>query len=300
MPLTNLKQACLIPSAQPIPNPLGTAPGWWVERDDRAIVAMPGPPSEMSRMWNKEVVPRLKGRATPEVILSRTIKTFGISEGGVDEMVAPLLSSNNPTIGVYAKPDGIQLRITSKAEGEERARELLSDMERRTREILQGSIWGVDEESLEGNVSQLLQEKGLTLATMESCTGGLLASTITDVSGSSAYFKGGLISYTNEMKIAHGVDATIIEEHGAVSPETAEAMAQACRERLGADMGVSITGVAGPDKSEGKDPGTIHIGIASSKGKKAFSHNVPGTRQLIKQRAAIAALFDLQRALQGL
>jgi nicotinamide-nucleotide amidase len=251
-------------------------------------------------MWYKEVMPRLRDRVTQGVILSRTVKTFGISEGGLDEMVAPLLSSTNPTIGVYAKPDGIQLRITSKAESENRAGELLFDMERRVREILGDSIWGIDEETLEGNVGRLLLLKGLTLATMESCSGGLLASAITDIPGSSAYFKGGLISYTNEMKIAYGVDAAIIEKHGAVSPQTAEAMAQACRERLGTDVGASITGVAGPDKSEDKTPGTVHIGIAGPKGKRALSRNLPGTRELVKQRATIAALFHLQRFLQEL
>ena len=298
MPMSNLKQACLIPSSQPIPNPRGTAPGWWVERAGQLIVAMPGPPNEMHRMWSKEVLPRLREKATEGVIVSRTVKTFGISEGGLDEMVAPLLSSTNPTLGVYARPDGIHVRITSKAEDEERARSMLSDMDKRVRDTLGDSVWGVDEETLESNVGRLLREKGLYLATMESCTGGLLASTLTDVPGSSAYFKGGLVSYTNEVKTAYGVDAAIIEAHGAVSPETAQAMAQACRERLGADVGVGVTGVAGPDESEGKPPGTVHIGIASSQGKKTFSRNVPGTRELIKRRAVIAALFELQRYLQ--
>ena len=300
MPLTNLKQATLIPSSQPIPNPRGTAPGWWVEKDDHSVIAMPGPPSEMQRMWSKEVAPRLRTRAVQGVILSRTLKTFGISEGGVDEMVTPLLSSTNPTIGVYAKPDGIQLRITAKAETDADAGKLLSGMESRVRDILGDSVWGEDEETLEGNVARLLLLTGCSLATMESCSGGWLASTITDVPGSSKYYKGGLISYTNKMKIAYGVDANIISKHGAVSPETAEAMAQACREGLGADIGVGITGVAGPDNSEDKPPGTVHIGIATQEGKQAFSRNLPGTRQLIKQRAAITALFELQRCLQGL
>ncbi|MFQ5872970.1 MAG: competence/damage-inducible protein A [Dehalococcoidia bacterium] len=298
MPMSNLKQACLIPSSQPITNPRGTAPGWWVERAGQLIVAMPGPPNEMHRMWSKEVAPRLREQAIEGVIVSRTVKTFGISEGGLDEMVAPLLSSTNPTLGVYARPDGIHVRITSKAEDEDRARSMLSDMDKRVRDILGDSVWGVDEETLESNVGRLLRKKGLSLATMESCTGGLLASALTDVPGSSAYFKGGLVSYTNEVKTAYGVDAAIIEAQGAVSPDTAQAMAQACRERLDADIGVGVTGVAGPDESEGKPPGTVHIGIASSRGKKTFSRNVPGTRELIKRRTVIAALFELQRHLQ--
>ncbi|MFQ5933011.1 MAG: competence/damage-inducible protein A [Dehalococcoidia bacterium] len=298
MPETNLKQACLIPSSNPIPNPRGTAPGWWVERDGKTIIAMPGPPSEMHRMWTKEVEPRLREMATEGVISSRTIKTFGIGEGSVDEMVAPLLSSTNPTIGVYARIDGIHIRITSKAENEEEAGKLISDMERRVREIMGDSIWGIDEETLESNVGRLLLLKNLSLATMESCTGGLLASTITDVPGSSSYFRGGLVAYTNEMKVEYGVDPAVIDAHGAVSFQTAEAMAQLCRERLGADFGVSVTGVAGPDSSEGKPPGTMFVGIASSKDVRSFDPEVYGNRPLMKQRAAIAALFQLQRRLQ--
>ncbi|MEE9247386.1 MAG: competence/damage-inducible protein A [Dehalococcoidia bacterium] len=300
MPLSNLKQATLIPSAQPIYNPRGTAPGWWVEKDGRYVIAMPGPPAEMQRMWNKEVSPRLRKIGAKGVLVSRTLKTFGISEGGVDEMVASLLSSTNPTIGVYAKHDGIQLRITAKGEDEASADGLLVDMEKKVREMLGNSIWGEDEDTLEGNVARLLLLKGYSLATMESCSGGWLASSITDVPGSSKYFKGGTVSYTNEMKIASGVDPAIISRHGAISAKTAEAMARACRQRQGADVGVSITGVAGPDKSEGKSPGTVYIGIATPEGSESFYRSLPGNRQLIKQRAAIAALYELQRTLQNL
>lgn len=298
MPLTNLKQACLIPSSKPINNPRGTAPGWWVEKDGRTIIAMPGPPSEMHRMWTKEVTPRLRERIAGDVIKSRTLKTAGISEGGIDEMVAHLLSSTNPTIGVYAKFDGIHLRITSKASTEPRAQELLADMEVKVREAVKDSIWGIDEETLEANVGRLLKDNGLTVAIMESCTGGLLASYITDVPGSSSYFKGGLVSYTNQMKIDYGVDAAIIRAHGAVSRDTAELMAKTCRGGLGADIGVGITGVAGPDSSEGKPPGTVHIGIADSKGVAVSSHSVPGTRDFVKHRTAVMAMFELQRMLQ--
>ena len=126
MPLSNLKQATLIPSARPIYNPRGTAPGWWVESDDKRVICMPGPPGEMQRMWNKEVSPELKKLVAGGVLVSRTVKTFGLSEGGLDEMVASLLSSRNPTIGVYAKDDGIHLRITAKADDEERPPRLSS------------------------------------------------------------------------------------------------------------------------------------------------------------------------------
>ena len=301
MPLSNLKQATLIPSAQAINNPRGTAPGWWVKSGEQRIICMPGPPGEMQRMWNKEVAPELKKLVVGGgVLVSRTIKTFGLSEGGLDEMVSSLLSSNNPTIGVYAKDDGIHLRITSKGDDEDTASALLKEMEARVDDILGAYIWGRDEDTLEGNVGKLLLSKGLSLSAMESCSGGLLAHMITNVPGSSQYFKGGVVSYTNEVKMANGVDGGILERHGAISRETAQAMAQACRERNNADMGVGITGVAGPDASEGKDPGTVFLGISTKNGTRSVDLNLPGIRPLIKQRAAIAALSELQKELQAL
>lgn len=300
MPLSNLKQATLIPSARPIYNPRGTAPGWWVARGDKRVVCMPGPPGEMQRMWNKEVSPHLKKLVAGGVLVSRTVKTFGLSEGGLDEMVAPLLSSRNPTIGVYAKDDGIHLRITAKGDDEETASALLMDMEARVEEILDKYIWGRDEETLEGNVGKMLQSKGLTLAAMESCSGGLLAHMVTNVPGSSSYFNGGVVSYTNPAKMANGVDADILGRHGAISRETARAMAEACRTRSNADLGVGITGAAGPDPSEGKDPGTVFLGISTRNGTRSVDLNLPGIRVLVKQRAAIAALYELQKELQTL
>ena len=300
MPLSNLKQATLIPSARAIYNPRGTAPGWWVESGDRRIICMPGPPGEMQRMWNKEVSPELKKFVAGGVLVSRTVKTFGLSEGGLDEMVASLLSSNNPTIGVYAKDDGIHLRITAKGDDEETASALLEDMEARVDDILGKYIWGRDEDTLEGNVGKLLASKGLSLAAMESCSGGLLAHMITNVPGSSQYFNGGVVSYTNPVKMANGVDGEILGRHGAVSRETAKAMADACRNLNNADLGVGITGVAGPDASEGKDPGTVFLGISTKNGTRSVDLNLPGIRPLIKQRAAIAALYELQKELQAL
>ena len=300
MPDRNIKQATLIPSAQAIPNPRGTAPGWWVEREGRILVAMPGPPQEMQRMWEREVLPRLRIKAEAGVILSTTFKTFGLSEAGVDELISALLSSANPTLAVYAKPEGIQIRLTAKARESEEAKRLMAPMEARVREILGERIWGTDDDTLEGVVGELLTGKRLSLATMESCTGGLLASVLTDAPGSSAYFRGGLVAYSNEMKSAWGVDAKLIEERGAVSPEVAQAMATAARLRLGADIGISITGVAGPTEIEGKPAGTIYIAIDDGKRRRLISGNYPPRRPDVKRRAALAALFELRRALLGL
>jgi len=296
MPQSNVKQATLIPSAQAIPNPRGTAPGWWVERDGRIIISMPGPPSELQRMWEKEVSQRLHERI-PEIIVSRTLKTQLLAEAAVGEMVSPLLSSANPTLAVYAKVDGIHLRLTAKARSRDEAGQMIAQLEERVRDIMGDSIWGCDDETLESVVGALLTERGLTLATMESCTGGLLASTITDVPGSSDYFKGGLVSYTNEAKVLYGVDVALLERYGAVSAEVAGAMAEAARHRLGADIGVGITGVAGPDPLEGKPPGTAHIAIDDGNEKRLIKGTYPPLRHDVKRRATNHALFELRRTL---
>lgn len=297
MPERNVKQATLIPSAEAIPNPRGTAPGWWVDRGGKCIIAMPGPPSEMQRMWEKEVCPRLRQRLGHEIILSRTLKTFGYSEAAVDEMASPLLSAANPTLAVYAKPDSIHLRITAKAEQREEAEEMIAHREKDVRSLFGESIWGCDDETLEAVVGAVLSDKGLTLATMESCTGGLLANLITDVPGSSAYFKGGLVAYTDEVKISHGVDAALIARHSSISPEVAEAMADAARAGLGADIGVGITGVAGPQEAEGKPIGSAHIAIVDGKSKRVVRGSYPPLRPEVKRRAAYHALFELRRTL---
>jgi nicotinamide-nucleotide amidase len=297
MPESNIKQATLIPSAEAIPNPRGTAPGWWVECQEKLLIAMPGPPSEMQRMWQKEVSPRLQQRLGHEIILSRTLKTFGYSEAAVGEMVSPLLSATNPSLAVYAKPDGIHLRLTAKAGRKEEAEQMIAKREEGIRSLFRESIWGSDEETLEGMVGALLSEKGLTLATMESATGGLLASMITDAPGSSAYFKGGLVAYIDEAKISHGVDPALIVQHGAISPEVAGAMAEAARAKLGADIGVGVTGLADPTEGEEKPIETAHIAIDDGKNKRVIPGIYPPLRPEVKRRAAYHVLFELRRTL---
>jgi nicotinamide-nucleotide amidase len=297
MPERNLKQVMLVPSARALPNPRGTAPGWWVERDGRVIVAMPGPPSEMQPMWEEEVAPELERRHPGAVLVSRTLKTVGIGEGHIDELVSPLLKSTNPTIGVYARADGVQLRIAAKAATRDEARRLIEPVEEEMRGILGEAIWGADDDTLEGVAGGLLRKYGLTLATMESCTGGLLAHTITNVPGSSDYFCGGLVTYATEMKIEFGVDASIIEEYGVISAECARDMARAARERLGADIGIGITGVAGPEAQDNRPPGTVHVALDPSFGvPMSVSYHFAQGREAVKRRAVTTALALLRRA----
>ncbi|UCC59933.1 MAG: CinA family nicotinamide mononucleotide deamidase-related protein, partial [Dehalococcoidia bacterium] len=297
MPECNIKQANLIPSARAISNLRGTAPGWWVENEGKLILAMPGPPSEMQQMWETEVGPELKRRLGDEVIVSRTIKTLGLAEAKVDELVSPLLASSNPTLAVYSKLDGIQLRLTAKDLDKKRARASITRAEEQLQDILGETIWGYDEDTLEELVGHMLRERKLSLATMESCTGGLLASTITDVPGSSDYFKGGFVAYTAQMKAALGVDTKLLAEYGTLSSEVATAMATAARSRVEADIGIGITGVAGPAEVEGKPVGTVHIAIDAGQASTSLSVRFPPRRHEVKRRAAYSALFKLRQVL---
>jgi len=298
---SNIKQAAVIPSAKAIHNARGTAPGWWVEKDGHILMAMPGPPREMHHMWHTEVLPQLHQRATGTIIFSKTLKVFGLPEGTVGELVSPLLSSANPTLGVYAKADGIHLRFTANAKSQKQAEEMIAQGEARVRSILGESIWGTDNDTLASVVGYVLAEKELSLAVMECCTGGLLTATITDAPDASAYFKGGLIAYSNEALIAYGVDAKLIYDYGVISSEVAQAMAEVGRLRLEADIGVSITGVIGPDELEGKPTGTMYIGIDSSQNKRTIKGNYPArNRSWIKRLVTVAALFELRKILVAL
>jgi len=297
---SNIKQAAVIPSAKAIHNAQGTAPGWWVEKDGHILMAMPGPPREMHHMWHTEVLPRLHQRATGAIIFSKTIKVFGLPEGTVGELVSPLLSSANPTLGIYAKADGIHLRFAAKAQTQKQAEEMIAQGEARVRSILGEAIWGTDNDTLASVVGHLLAEKELSLAVMECCTGGLLTATITDAPDISAYFRGGLIAYSNEALIAYGVDAGLIDDYGVISAEVAQVMAEAGRLRLEADIGISITGVIGPDGLEGKPAGTMYIGIDGSENKKTIKRNYSGDRSRVKRLVIVAALCELRKMLLAL
>jgi|SRR5579884_2602280 nicotinamide-nucleotide amidase len=294
MPERNLKQATRTASTTALPNPRGSAPGWWSEKDGHVIVAMPGVPHEMQHMWETQVVPRLRGRLGDVIIHSRLLKVIGLGESAAEERIQHLLHSDNPTIGTYAKEDGIHLRLTAKAAALEDARAMVEELEAKVRAELGMHVYGVDDERLEGIVGQLLLERGLTLATMESCTGGLVANVITNQPGSSEYFKGGLVSYSNEAKIGFGVPASVIREHGAVSCETALEMATTARRQLNASVGLSVTGVAGPSELEGKPPGTVHVGIDVNGQRNAIEAFYPLVRLQMKRLTMLAAL-DLAR-----
>ncbi|MEE8518302.1 MAG: competence/damage-inducible protein A [Dehalococcoidia bacterium] len=298
MPQQNLRQASIIPSAVAIHNPMGTAPSWWIERDHKILATLPGPPREMMNMWSTEMVPRIKERVPGNVIMSRAFKTIGLSEAAVDEMVRPAYDIPGMDLGVYAKPDGIQVRAIAKAPTEAEALKTLDIAEKAIRDGLGSYIWGTGEDQPPETVASLLKEKGFSLAVLESCTGGLLGGAITDVPGSSDYFMGGAITYSPEMKVQAGVPAETIEKFGVVSEETAAAMADAARATFGADCGIGVTGVAGPEDQGEIKAGTVYIGVAHPGGTSVERYQFPSRRPLVRGRAVTAALLQLTQALQ--
>ena len=251
MPETNVKQATLIPSAKAIPNPMGTAPGWWVEREGNILVAMPGPPREIQRMWADAVAPRLKSLNPDVAIVTRNLKTFGISEGGLDEMLTPLFESENPALGIYSKQDGIHLRMIATASTEAEAAVLIEPMEAEIRSIVGDKdgniIWGLDDDTPESRAIERLKTHGLTLAIADDFSGGVLTSRLHSVEGARDVLRGSLIapvSALNEQGADIGLDMSeaLFGRMGDENLRIAEKMAAYARERFNADVGLGMTG----------------------------------------------------------
>ncbi len=300
MPATNIKQAYLIPSARFIPNPNGTAPGWWTQRDGKIIVNMPGPPGEMHPMFEDQVAPKLREIVKDEVTITRNIKTIGLGEGAVDETVSEFFGKENPYLGIYAKQDGVHLRIIARAKDAAAAHRLIQPVEEAIVTRLAPYVWGYDEETPEQTVGQALMQRGLTLATMESVSGGYLVNSITEVADCASFFKGGVVALDDGLKIANGVPAEVIRKHGAVSQEAATAMAQAIRRTLGADFGIGVVGVAGSRGQEGRGAGQAYLAIAAQGQVKELELRITPRRAVMKRRLANTALIELRRMINTL
>jgi nicotinamide-nucleotide amidase len=294
MPSHNLKQAAVIPSAQPIPNHRGTAPGWWVEKGGKIAIVMPGPPGEMQTMWQEEIVPRLAKMQCGGVILCRTLKTFGVTEAAVDEMVAPVISRSAAEIGIYAKPDGIYLQVVAKGAGQSEAEEKIRETEASLREIIGEHIWGVDDDTLAGVIGKLLAERGKTLASMESYTGGALAASLSDAHESSRCYKGGFVVGSEAVGTVLDVPGGSEDLHGPSDGEMiAWAMARAARQRLVADIGVGVHGSQG-DQSRGA---VVFIAVTDGQRERSRQTTWPPLRRDTKHWVAVAAMFELRRLL---
>jgi nicotinamide-nucleotide amidase len=299
MPAPNIKQAHLIPSAQFVPNPHGTAPGWWVEREGKIIVAMPGPPAETHPMWEQYVAPRLRQLATREITLTRAIKTMGLSEAAVDETIAEFFGHDNPYLGIYSKADGIHLRMIARAPDVTTAQALIAPVEEAITTRLAPYVWGYDNDTPEQAVGTILTARALTLATMECCTGGYLVNSLTEVPNSATYFKGGAVVHSPDMAMTHGVPAAVVQRHGVISLESATAMAQAIRTQLGADIGIGVAGVLGPAVLEDKPVGLAYVAIATPSTVHTQEVRVPARRITIKRRVSNTALIELCKLLRG-
>ncbi len=303
MPQSNKKQALVPEDSIILENHNGTAPGFIMKNQGKTIIILPGPPKEMVPMYRESVEPYLR-QFTNEVILSKNIRTFGIGESAMSEKVADLLEGSNPTVAPYAKSGEALLRVTAKAKNEAEAAKLMAPVIDEIRLRLGNYIYGIDCESIEETVAKLLMEKGKTVAFAESCTGGLCAKRLTDISGASEIFHCGVVSYSNEIKHkVLGVKSETLQNYTAVSEQTAKEMAEGIRLISHADYGVSITGYAGPGNE--KEVGTIYIGVSSEKETRVMElltgHRGDSCRDYNRHVAASNAFNQLRLAiLQGL
>ncbi|MCL2508762.1 MAG: competence/damage-inducible protein A [Oscillospiraceae bacterium] len=267
MPASNLKQADVPASGTVFENTRGTAPGMALEKDGKCVILLPGPPKEMSAMFDISVRPFLLNKYADGVIVSRSIRTFGIGESAMAERIADMLDGENPTVAPYAKEGEALVRVTAKAESAEAAHALLAPVVSEITARLGEFVYGIDAGSLQETVVKLLLEKKLKAAFAESCTAGYVAKRLTEIPGASEVFDCGVVTYSNAMKVKLlGVSEQTLREHGAVSEQTAREMAEGVRAVSGADVGVSVTGVAGPGASEKKPAGLSYIGICGKEG----------------------------------
>ncbi|MCI8423066.1 MAG: competence/damage-inducible protein A [Lawsonibacter sp.] len=260
----NLQQAMLPEGCTVLVNDWGTAPGCAFQAEGVHVIMLPGPPSECRPMFLHRAVPYLQ-TLSEGVIASHTLKLFGIGESSMEAQLRDKMNAmTNPTLAPYAKEGECELRVTAKAASDEEAQALLRPTVEQVKQLFGPLVYGVDVPSLEAVVLEGLKSRGLTLGTAESCTGGLMAKRLTDISGASAVFKGGIVSYTNEVKAQLlQVPAPLLRQFGAVSAQVAAAMAEGARQALGCDVALSSTGVAGPDRDEnGNEVGTAFVAIA--------------------------------------
>lgn len=302
MPTNNLKQTYVFPTGTVFVNANGTAPGLAVSHDQVTYVCMPGPPNELIPMFTNQVRPFLIN-LLPEksVIVSHPLSFFGIGESALEERISDLMQqATNPTIAPYAQEIGVTLRLTAKAPDAEAADALIAPVRAEILARVGKYCFSEKAESLEEVVVSLLREQRRSIACAESCTGGLLTHLLSTVPGSSGELKGGFICYTNAVK-NHIVQVpqAILDEHGAISDQTAKWLAEQTREQFQSHFAISITGVAGPDPAEGKPIGQVHIGLAErDQPTETFQFLFRGSRKRIQLWAAKQALFILQQRLK--
>jgi nicotinamide-nucleotide amidase len=297
MPAINERQAYIPIGSRAIDNDNGTAPGIIGEYDSKIYISLPGPPKEMRPMFEEKIVPYLKQKSK-HVIKSHTLKVIGIGESALQEKLGDIMTNQtNPTIALYAKEGEVHIRITAKDEDISEADDKIKEVKNKILNVLGMNVYGYNDDTLESVVNNLLQEKRMTIAFAESCTGGMISSRFTDIPNASISFINGVVCYSNEAKVnILGVNRDTIEKYGAVSMETAEEMAYCIKKISNTDIGLSITGIAGPSGgTESKPVGLCYIGIAFDDQVKVYSSVFNGNRNKIRWLATTKALDILRR-----
>ncbi|HEX6279358.1 MAG TPA: competence/damage-inducible protein A [Pyrinomonadaceae bacterium] len=300
MPEINKRQAYVIDGAEVLPNPNGSAVGMFLRLDGRFLGVFPGPPREMRPMFEQHVLPVLSENAGDVVVCRRVLRVSGMGESAVDEVIAPIYKAyeNVETSILFSRVE-IEVHLAARANKPDAAEAMLDELATKISEALGPAVFALNGETMEEVVGKMLSERNETLSIAESCTGGLIGMRITEVPGSSRYFVEGAVTYANEAKIrALGVSDEVLAAHGAVSSQTAEAMAGGIRSRTGTVHSISVTGIAGPDGgTEEKPVGTVFIAYSNTVGVRSVKLVLPGDRELIRWRASQAALDYLRRQL---
>jgi nicotinamide-nucleotide amidase len=293
MPEINARQAMVPEGAQVLDNARGTAPGLWIEQGDRVIVLLPGPPKEMRGLFETAVAPRLARRSTGVHLFHRELRVTGLGESHVEQRIAPIYKRyENVQTTVLSAPGEVQVHLRLWSDQPDHAKKTLDEIERGFDIALTDRIFSRDGQALHEVVARELTLNNTTIAVAESCTGGLLAQRLTSIAGSSSFFLGGVVCYSNERKTAWAdVPPELIATKGAVSPEVAVALADGIRRRVGSALGLGVTGIAGPGGgSEEKPVGTVHIALAHSAGVVERAVTLPGDRDAIRWQASQVAL----------
>jgi len=300
MPEINKRQAYAIEGSEILPNPNGSACGMYVDLDGKVLAVFPGPPRENQPMFTDHVLPKLKKLAGDVIVRKRILRVTGMGESAIDEAIAPIYKAYKDvqTSILFSKVE-VEVHISATSNDESKGLATLDELSRKIADKLGIAVFAANGETMEQVIAKLLTDRGETVSTAESCTGGLIARRLTELAGSSQFFMEGAVTYSNDAKVRTlGVKQEILDQFGAVSSETAEAMAVGMRERTGTDYAISVTGVAGPDGgSEEKPVGLVWFGLASKDGVKTRKFNFPGDRYLVRWRSSQAALDLLRRHL---
>jgi nicotinamide-nucleotide amidase len=303
MPANNARQALVLTGSEILDNNHGTAPGLWISTESNHVVLLPGPPSELKPMFERWCMPRLLQLAGGVVLVRSVFRTAGLAESMLDAKIAPIYTKyKNPETTVLAKPGQVEVRLTARGKSREEAEGLLRELGEQIEQALDEYIFTRSEQSLEQVVGAYLMMKNATISVAESCTGGMVAERLTNVSGSSRYFMSGVVCYSNDSKMElAGIPPLLLEMQGAVSAEVARGLADGIRIRTGTTIGVGITGIAGPTGGSPEKPvGTVHVAVASPVDIQHRQFLFPGDREKVRWQASQAALDMVRRVVMAL